>query len=324
MSNLYSSFFSKKNTNDVPAANVYASQQQQQQLQSDKGGSIDHHCEGQGDMRDAYKVGAALAKENLSEQEQKLINEMADDTVIVVPGTYDHIHQVLENLNIKFKTVTQHDLLTYPLREEQTVYVNCASSFPPDVAHHLRKFVENGGQLITTDWALANVLQIAFPEKVRHNGTTTGDEVVGIQVADPNNHLVKGFLPAAKLAEPLWWLESSSYPIEIIDKQNVRVLIRSKELGEKYESDAVLITFDCGKGNVIHMISHFYLQRTETRDQRHQMSAEQFATDVNASEGVKLLSKQAKNLNYAQVQSTATSSAFIYNHLAERLTKYKS
>ncbi|CAF1179688.1 unnamed protein product [Didymodactylos carnosus] len=163
---------------------------------------------------------------------------------------------------------------------------------------------------------------VAFSDYIRHNGKSTGDEVVGIQVVDPNNHLVKGFLQASKQAEPQWWLESGSHPIEIVDKQKVRVLIRSKILGQKYQSDAVLVTFDCGKGNVIHMISHFYLQRTETRDARHQMSAEQYATDVSASDAIKNLTRNASNLNYAQVQSSATSSQFIYNQIAERLTKY--
>ncbi|CAF4575271.1 unnamed protein product [Rotaria sp. Silwood1] len=73
----------------------------------------------------------------------------------------------------------------------------------------------------------------------------TGDEVVGIQVNDPTNPIVAGFLPAAKHVDPQWWLESSSYPIEIVDQQRVRVLIKSNELNKKYNSYAVLITFDC-------------------------------------------------------------------------------
>ncbi|CAF3466337.1 unnamed protein product [Rotaria sp. Silwood1] len=100
------------------------------------------------DMTDAYELGSAMAREQLSSEDKKLLDEMEHDTVIVVPGTYDHIHQVLTSLKIPFKTVHQHELLTYPLRpEDQTVYVNCASSFPADVAHRLRKFVDDGGQL---------------------------------------------------------------------------------------------------------------------------------------------------------------------------------
>ncbi|CAF0730555.1 unnamed protein product [Rotaria sordida] len=258
-----------------------------------------------GDMADAYELGSAMAREQLSAEDKKLLDQMQHDTVIVVPGTYDHIHQVLTSLKIPFKTVQQDELLTYPLRpKDQTVYVNCATSFPPNAAHRLRKFVEDGGQLITTDWALKNVLEVAFGEFVRHNGQTTGDEVIGVQVNDPTNPIVAGFLPAAKHVDPQWWLESSSYPIEIIDQQRVRVLIKSNQLNQKYNSYAVLITFDC-----------------ETRDARHKMSSEQFAVDMNASEGIQLKAKQMTNLNYAQVQSSVTSSAFIYNQLADRLKK---
>jgi hypothetical protein len=60
------------------------------------------------------------------------------------------------------------------------------------------------------------------------------------------------------------------------------------------------------------MISHFYLQRSETRNERHTMSSEQYAMDMNVSEEIQTKAKQMSNLNYAQVQSTATSSAFIY------------
>ncbi|UJR35910.1 hypothetical protein I4U23_028651 [Adineta vaga] len=278
--------------------------------------STQHNDVCQGDMADAYELGSAMAREQLSAEDKKLLEDIGDDTVIVVPGTYDHIHQVLKSLKIPFKTVQQSELLTYPLRPaDQTVYVNCAT------AHRLRQFVNDGGQLITTDWALKNVLEVAFGEFVRHNGQMTRDEVVGVQVNDPTNPIVAGFLPASQHVDPQWWLESSSYPIEIVNAQQVRVLIKSNELNQKYKSHAVLVTFDCGKGNVIHMISHFYLQRSETRNERHAMSTEQFAIDMNVSEEIKSKAKQMNNLNYAQVQSTATSSAFIYNQLADRLKK---
>ena len=122
-----------------------------------------HVCEG--DMADAYELGSAMAREQLSTEDKKLIDEIGDDTVIVVPGTYDHINQVLQSLKIPFKTVEQAQLTTYPLRPaDQTVYVNCSNTFPVDAAHRLRQFVDDGGQLITTDWALKNVLEVAFGE----------------------------------------------------------------------------------------------------------------------------------------------------------------
>ena len=272
------------------------------------------------EMSRAYQIGAVLAMEKLSRTDQAAIQNMAHDAIVVVPGTYDHIDRVFDSLRIKFITVQQANLSTYPFRSDQTVYINCATSFPVDAARRMRQLVESGLHLVTTDWALQNVLQVSFADFVRHNGKATGDEVVSIQVVDPNHPLVHGFLPASKHAEPQWWLETSSQPIEIVDKQKVRVLIRSRTLGEKYQSDAVLITFNCGKGNVIHMISHFYLQRSETRDARHQLSAKQYAIDVKASTATAdLVANQGQNLNYAQIQSSTTSAQFIYNQISRRL-----
>jgi len=50
----------------------------------------------------------------------------------------------------------------------------------------------------------------------------------------------------------------SSYPIRILDEKKVRVLVSSKQLGERYGEAPVFITFDHGEGKVYHMISHFY------------------------------------------------------------------
>jgi len=281
-----------------------------------------HTCSTGDDMQQAYRIGAALAIEKLSRSDQIAIQTMPADSIIIVPGTYDHIDRVLDSLSIKYITVNQNDIVNYPFRSNQTVYINCASNFPIDAARRIRQEVEKGLHIITTDWALKNVLEVAFSDFVRHNGQSTKDEVVGIQVTDPNHPLVNGFLPASKHAQPQWWLEAGSHPIEIVNKEQVRVLIRSEMLGQKYLSDAVLITFNCGKGNVIHMVSHFYLQRSETRDARHQMSAQQYAMDTNASTAAtNLVANQGQNLNYAQIQSSSTSAQFIYNQIATRLSK---
>ncbi|CAF0875028.1 unnamed protein product [Rotaria sordida] len=105
-----------------------------------------------------------------------------------------------------------------------------------------------------------------------------------------------------------------------LDKERVKVLIRSQALKDKYHSDAVIVTFDCGQGNVTHMISHFYLQRSETANARHKMPAQQYAQDIKASDNItKLITKDGQNLNYAQIQSSSTSAQFVYNLISNRL-----
>ncbi|CAM2714093.1 unnamed protein product [Rotaria socialis] len=276
---------------------------------------------GNDDMQKAYRIGGVIALESLSQHEQNSIKNMREDDIIVVPGTYDHIDQVLTKTNLKFTIVQQYEIMTYPFRTSQTVYINCASSFPREAAYRLRELVDKGLHLITTDWALTHVLEVAFSDFVKHNGQATRDEVVGIEVVNPNHAFVKGFVSAAIHTQPQWWLETSSHPIEIVNTDQVKVLIRSQALYDKYRSDAIIISFDCGKGNVTHMISHFYLQRTETVNSRHTMPAQQYAQDIKASDNItKLIAKDGQNLNYAQIQSSATSAQFIYNLVSTRLS----
>lgn len=95
----------------------------------------------------------------------------------------------------------------------------------------------------------------------------------------------------------------------------MKVLVRSQELGKRYKDDPVIVSFEWGKGIVYHMISHFYLQRTETRSQRHMGSIIDYAEDQMMSSNVKDQFAQAQMktpaLNYAQVQCASTSVEFV-------------
>ena len=75
---------------------------------------------------------------------------------------------------------------------------------------------------------------------------------------------------------PVWWLEGSSYPIEILDEK-VEVLVRSDEL--KGGAGTTLSLFPLsGEGIVYHMSSHFYLQRV--RHALKSKASSSFAVDI--------------------------------------------
>ena len=122
-----------------------------------------------------------------------ILDSIKDTDIICVRGTFDHIHLVLQAIGIPFAHVDPHSLTSMELKPEQTVYVNCPSSFPRDAAMKLRKFVEAGGQLITTDWALKHVVEVAFPGMVRFSGYSTDDEVVAVEIVDKEDEILKGW-----------------------------------------------------------------------------------------------------------------------------------
>ena len=277
----------------------------------------------QAQMKDAYEMANEMVRERLKKESAdniQILDDLKKTDVIVVEGTYDHIHLVLESLKIPFVSIHQNQLMEAELKPHQTVFVNCASGFPPDAARKLATFVQQGGQLITTDWALKNVLEVAFPNTVAYNNKPTGDEVVRIEAIDKEDPVVSGFLD--EKADPVWWLEGSSYPIKILDKEKVKVLIRSKELGEKYGEEAVVVRFAFGEGLVYHMISHFYLQRTETRDKKQMANASEYYKDKGMDdEQVEKASKSS--VTYGEIQSANTSADFVSRVIINQAKKKK-
>lgn len=262
-------------------------------------------------MEEAYKLANEIVREKLSREDKaniRILDDLTKNDIIVVNGTYDHISQVLTSLKIPFAEIDQNQLLQADLKPHQTIFVNCASEFPAEGARKLATFVSNGGQLITTDWALKNVIEVAFPNTLAYNNGSTEDEVVRVEVVDKQDSVVLGFLD--EKAAPVWWLEGSSFPIKILNKERVKVLIRSKEVKEKYGEEAVVVRFSHGKGTVYHMLSHLYLQRTETRDKRQEASATEYLTDKGASEEAK--GRVANSaVTYGQLQSANTTSDFV-------------
>jgi hypothetical protein len=189
--------------------------------------------------------------------------------IVVVPGSYDHVEQVLELLGLPFSLVPAYDLHRAGLRAGQLIVVNCPGyGLERDDIAALREVVGAGGTLFTTDWSLRQVVEQAFPGHLAWNERQTGDEVVDVEIAAPDNRWLRGVMAPGD--EPRWWLEGSSYPIRVLRPDAVEILMTSAELGETYGEPAVAVAFGFGDGEVFHMISHYYLQRAELRSARQQ------------------------------------------------------
>ena len=225
-------------------------------------------------MNNAYRIAQELLKDRLRKKDPEAYKELQDikeGDVIVIKGEYDHIEQVLSMSETSYTLINPKELDYAELRPDQIVFVNCPGKIKGRGLRKLTTFVSEGGFLFTTDWALRHVLEKAFPGYVEYNEKATADEVVRVEVLDKEDPFLKSLLGPND--DPQWWLEGSSYPIRILDEEKVNVLITSKEIENRYGEAPVFITFDHGEGKIYHMISHFYLQRSETRTKRHAASA---------------------------------------------------
>ena len=270
------------------------------------------------DRARAYRVGSTMARERIEREaplDAEALRRVQAADILVVPGGYDRVEQVLDALGTPYTPVSPMALDRARLRPDQLVVVNCPGHLERGVVEKLRTFVSAGGSLFTTDWALLHVLEPAFPGVVAYNHRATADEVVRIEVRSRDNPFLAGVMDGRD--DPVWWLEGSSYPIRILDPGRVEVLLASRELAERYGEEPVALTFREGEGEVLHMISHYYLQRTELRTARHAAPAPEYFAEKKMNMSPRT-AREAEGLSVGDVESAATSARFLANILAKK------
>ena len=240
--------------------------------------------------------------------------------MVVVAGVYDHVESVLRALEVPHELVQPQQVGRLSSGRS-----SCSSSTAParclaSAITRIRAFVEAGGSLFTTDWALKHVIEPAFPGVLAFSKQPTPDDVVRIEVKDRENLYLQGVLDGQD--DPQWWLEGSSYPITVLDRERVQVLITSRELQEKYGEAPVAVWFRWGEGDVFHMISHYYLQRTELRTERHAASAASYFTEKGVGMD-QATQRRVDDLSLADVESAKPSAAFMANVIADKKARQR-
>ena len=168
----------------------------------------------------------------------------------------------------------------------------------------VKKFVEAGGYLFSEDWILEEILQIAWPEKVKcgaylkeqdvpvlpKQGSGSHPYLRKIFVKPPKNNTGHGTSVEEDVGklDYSWHIDQDSPAINIVDKTKVATLLFSEPVGiqaDKNGSDAVAITFMTGGqsadvatgglnrenlkgGRVVHVLSHFGKQDQKAAGQK--------------------------------------------------------
>jgi hypothetical protein len=283
--------------------------------------------DGKKGMFRAYQVAQEMIKdrlEDVDEEAAKEMGEVAGNEVIVARGAYDFIERVFSKMEMPHKVVDPSAFEAFGPSPEQIVFLNCPGKVDKEGVRNLRNFVEKGGFLFTTDWALKHVIEPGFPGTLRYNGRATGDEVVRVEIDAKEDPFLKSLIGEGD--DPQWWIEGSSYPIEILDPNNVEVLVRSKEVKEKYGESPVFTSFNYGKGKVYHMISHFYLQRTETRTERHRRTGSDYMEEklrMNSARRAKYRRMGVDRSSLGEVEAAYSSSALMGKVMYEKSVSLK-
>ncbi len=275
-------------------------------------------------MEQAYKASSKIMEKRMAKErpmDLEILRKVKESSIIIVSGAYDKIELVLDMIKVPYILIQPYEVSQVELNPNQILIINCPGNVDDDALLKIKEFVKKGGFLFTTDWALLNILEKLFPRYLKYNNRPTADDCIRVKVLDKSNKFLEGLFNEA--ADPIWWLESSSYPIQILDKSQVKLLIVSNEMQEKYGEPPIVITFNYGDGSVLHMTSHYYLQRAELRTQRHKMSAKEYVMkEVGFSEDEAEM-KELEGLSLGEAESAYSTTQFISNVIVEQQKKIK-
>jgi len=217
---------------------------------------------------DGQEAAAREVRSRLGAALTRLRTGLGPDQLVVLKGEYDSIERVLETHALPFVLLVRRDqLLKFPLRPDQVLFINCGnkplrSEAAPYVAR-VRRFVDAGGWLLTSDWAIDPYLTEGFPEAkivMLRSERAQPHEVVLVEppVGAEDHRLLEGVLGGA--AQVPWWIEQSSDLFQLGRDSAAEVLIASRQLEGKYRG-ARVIAFRIARkdgGQVLHLLGHFH------------------------------------------------------------------
>jgi len=275
------------------------------------------------DMKSVYMVSTRILDAALPKTAKKSLEKLTKSDIIVVPGSYDSVEKVLKMADTPHRVSSAR----INLDPKQTVFINCPGNHinfgykGKSGLDCLSDFVEDGGFLVTTDWALESIIMKSFPGYITHAGTDTGDDVVEVDRIAANSPYTRGLGKGS--LRPVWWLEGASYPIKPLRNKDLDILLASQEMEKRYGHGPIAVKFHAGKGRVIHVTSHFYLQTSKSKyDAQSKFSGLDFATKFIGM--AKKDASQIPDINsvsFGALESAYTSIRFLHNILVEKMKR---
>ncbi|MGQ0613586.1 MAG: hypothetical protein ACT4PV_07620, partial [Planctomycetaceae bacterium] len=222
----------------------------------------------------AQSDAARAVEARLGGEVGRIRGQLRPDQLLVVKGEYDNIELVLLAFGLPHQLIERSELLKRPLRADQILFINCgippAESEQRPYVERVRAFVQRGGWLLTSDWAIEPYVTEGFAREVgvvlKKLTRYQPDVVVDAEFCDgaDGSPLVKDIFAGRPRAP--WWLEKSSTLFTFQRNSAAQALVKSSQLEEKYGVSVIAFTYTTSSGGRgAHLVGHFH-QKTDHAD----------------------------------------------------------
>ncbi|MBX9941346.1 MAG: hypothetical protein K2Y32_18935 [Candidatus Obscuribacterales bacterium] len=222
---------------------------------------------------------------------QAILSANDQNAIVEVAGRWDHADKTLKSLGLSYRHIKSKQITEELLQNTKVLILNCAGELKRDKLQLVRDFVARGGYLLSTDWALDNAVELAFPGTISFNKGLNKKPIYQANFVSPD-----AVLAAGTVYKAYWKLDQEAHLVRILDSRKVRVLVSSPDLAlEDPDGKGILAcVFPFGRGYVLHMTGHF--------DNNAAISIGDFLPDGAPSLGIALRQALATNFVMAALR----------------------
>jgi HEAT repeat protein len=178
--------------------------------------------------------------------------------VVVLKSRGDHIEQLLDRLEIRYRATEAGQVPGAGLHPEAIFVANCTGELAPADVEPLEWFVRTGGSLFGSCWALTETIA-KLEGGVVQKAATASDVLDNVRALPCRleSPLLTGVFPPAVV--PIYHLEGA-HLIQVRDPERCEVLIDSPDAAERHGCGNLAAWFFCGHGVLFDSANHFDLQ----------------------------------------------------------------
>ncbi len=216
---------------------------------------------------DLKRIYAKVAEDKKATKRSVFEKVSNNGAVLGINGSIEKVEGAVKNLYanqrdvIDFSKLGATDLSKYHL-----ILIGSHDKKAP-LADRFKRYIEEGGILITTGRCLDTILAGLFPDLLTYEKNKIKGGAFKGEISNLEHPFIRG---ATKKKALKFWVGDKCHPIKKVNP-DVGEIVTSKKLEKKYGSGALMVRCNYGEGMLVYMLPQ--LHPPKSNEQGHYLSA---------------------------------------------------
>jgi hypothetical protein len=203
------------------------------------------------DIKEIYEK---IAESKKKEKARDFAKVSKSGAILGINGNKEKVGGVVKNLYANEKDVIDFDKLgSTDLNKYHVIFVGSHDKKEP-LADRLKKYVEEGGFLVTTAKSLDSIIIHQFPGELAPEKEEIKGGAFKGEFSSLDHPVVRGATNKKVLK---FWVEDKLHPIKKVGLK-IDEIVTSKKLEKKHGSGSIVVAFNFGEGTIVHMLSRLH------------------------------------------------------------------